>query len=170
MLILDRIAHAPEVDWNMRCVGHQLAVWAKDGTREVQPLLDVQRDASLLKRPSHLLCYPHKPVPKDTELDRVDNQLAATSVSRSLLDQVDDNVRREHLGLCSGHDYDCLSVIDDDGRAGYHVPRLQVVETEYFGLLAPAICEIDFFLQGLSCLICSARIAWILTIILTFFD
>lgn len=73
MLIADSIAHASQVNGNVRCICHKVSLGAKDGAREVKPLFDVQRQASLLQSSSHLLCDAHKAVTKDAELDGVDN-------------------------------------------------------------------------------------------------
>ena len=45
----------------VRGVGHQGAVRAKQGAGEVEALLDVDADAGALQHPPHLLSYAHEP-------------------------------------------------------------------------------------------------------------
>lgn len=47
----------------VRGIGHKCPVRAKQGTREVEALLDVDADAGALQGATHLLCYAHEPAP-----------------------------------------------------------------------------------------------------------
>jgi len=45
----------------MRGVGDEVTVRREDGTRKVEPFLDLQRDRTLLQDPSHLFRDSHEP-------------------------------------------------------------------------------------------------------------
>ena len=54
-LVADGALHGPQVDRDVRGVGHEAAVGPEQGAGEVKPLLDVGRDRRPLKDSSHLL-------------------------------------------------------------------------------------------------------------------
>ena len=56
---------------HVRRVGDQMALRVKHGTREIQPLLDVDRLGCVLQRDAHLLGDGHEQVVKDFEQNRI---------------------------------------------------------------------------------------------------
>jgi hypothetical protein len=92
MLVLYRVTHTSQVDWDMsggslanvvgiaimehlRCICNELTVWTEYRAREIQSLFDIQGKTGLLKRSAHLLRNTHESVAKDAELDGIYNQL-----------------------------------------------------------------------------------------------
>lgn len=144
VLVLDGIAHASQVNRNMRRIGDQISIGTKDGTRKVQTLLDVERKTRLLESAAHLLCNTHETVTEDAELHRINHNLSVICwlVLIHFVDDIDDDVRGEDLGLRARDDDNGLRAVDDDRWSGDDCARLQCVEAEDFGCLEPAFSEV----------------------------
>ena len=54
-LVLDRLLHGPQVNGDVRRVGHETAVWSEHRAGEVQTFLDVGGDGGSLENSTHLL-------------------------------------------------------------------------------------------------------------------
>ena len=116
MLILDRMLHAAQMDWDVRSVGHQASVGTEDGAAEIQALLDVQTDTGLLKSASHLLCNAHEPVAEDGQLDRV-NDIKSRFGCFSEAADPDDNPGWQNDSARAWKNQNSLRLIQDHCRA-----------------------------------------------------
>jgi hypothetical protein len=59
------------MDWDKRCIGHQITIGCEECARKVKSLLDVRADCGLLQSSTHGLGDGHEPVREKREQDRI---------------------------------------------------------------------------------------------------
>ncbi len=115
---LDRLTHRAQVNGHVRSVRHQLTIGVEDGTREVEPFLDVHRHCGVLEHDAHLLGDVHEEVVEDLELDRVGHRGVELGTTGPWSDSPNDQVAaRAHDGPPTRFDHHRRIRFDDHRRA-----------------------------------------------------
>ena len=134
--------HGAEMDGHMRSIRHQRAIGCEYRTREIEPLLDVDRIGRVLQRHAHLFGNRHEQVVEHFEHHRIGRR-ADRALALERNDALDDEmVLCGNGGAPAVLHYNRLMRLNDNGRAVHLVTRRQLFAQED-GRIVPCAAGVE---------------------------